>query len=117
MKILYILEQSEEKHLSAEEIYKILLDQGEEIGLSTIYRVLTQFEASGLLVRHHFEEGRSVFELDSGEHHDHLVCIKCGKIEEFIDEVIERRQVDIAKNHGYSITDHSLYIYGTCSSC
>src|SRR3990167_3084365 len=112
LKILEILEKSKEHHLSAEDIYRILLELDEEIGLATIYRVLTQFEAAGLIVKHHFEGGQSVFELDHGVHHDHLVCVKCNRVEEFVDPIIEERQQEIAKNAGYTITDHSLNIYG-----
>lgn len=117
LKILQLLEVSKEHHLSAEDIYRVLNEGGEEIGLATVYRVLTQFEEAGLVIRHHFEGGMSVFELDHGEHHDHLVCVKCGKVEEFVDEVIERRQEEIAKKSGYTITDHSLNIYGVCAAC
>ncbi|MBX3709694.1 MAG: ferric iron uptake transcriptional regulator [Gammaproteobacteria bacterium] len=117
LKILQILENSKEHHLSAEDIYRVLLDSGEDIGLATVYRVLTQFEGAGLVVRHYFEGGQSVFEIDHGEHHDHLVCVKCGRVEEFIDQVIEKRQQEIAKQAGYSITDHSLNIYGICAKC
>lgn len=117
LKILQILEQSAEHHLSAEDIYKISLESGEDIGLATVYRVLTQFEQAGLVVRHHFEGGHSVYELDSGSHHDHLICVKCGKVEEFVDPIIEKRQEEIAMNAGYQITDHSLNIYGICSTC
>lgn len=116
-KILEILEKSPAHHMSAENIYKLLLDSGEEIGLATVYRVLTQFEEVGLVVRHHFEGGQSVFELDHGIHHDHLVCEKCGRVEEFVDKVIEKRQEEIAKQAGYTITDHSLNIYGACADC
>ena len=117
LKILEILENAKEHHLSAEDVYRVLLESGEEIGLATVYRVLTQFEEAGLVVRHHFEGGYSVFELDHGMHHDHLVCVKCGKVEEFVDEHIEKRQKEIAKQAGYTITDHSLNIYGVCKSC
>jgi Fur family ferric uptake transcriptional regulator len=103
--------------MSAEDVYKALLDGGEDIGLATVYRVLTQFEAAGLVTRHHFEGGHSVFELNQGTHHDHIVCVKCGRVDEFIDETIEERQRAIAKKAGYEITDHSLYIYGICASC
>lgn len=116
-KILEMMEKSKEHHMSAEDIYRILLESGEEIGLATVYRVLTQFEEAGLIVRHHFEGGQSVFELDHGTHHDHLVCVKCGRVEEFVDDVIERRQEEIAKQAGFSITDHSLNIYGICNRC
>ncbi|RMG54076.1 MAG: ferric iron uptake transcriptional regulator [Gammaproteobacteria bacterium] len=117
MKILEILQNSEKKHLSAEDIYKLLLEAGEEIGLATVYRVLTQFEAANLVTRHHFEGGQAVFELEQGEHHDHLVCIKCGKVEEFLNETIESCQQKIADNAGYRITDHALIIYGVCPDC
>ena len=91
--------------------------QGEDIGLATVYRVLTQFESSGLVHRHRFDEDCAVFELSDGEHHDHLVCINCQKVVEFVDDVIEKRQEDIAKDNGFEITDHSLYIYGVCTAC
>ena len=117
LKILKFLEETEHRHMSAEDVYKSMLEQGEEIGLATIYRVLTQFESAGLVTRHHFEGGHSVFELDQGHHHDHILCVKCGKVDEFLDETIEERQKLIAKEKGYAITDHSLYIYGVCSDC
>lgn len=117
LKILEILEQSKEHHLSAEDIYRMLLDSDKEIGLATVYRVLTQFEEAGLVKRHNFESGQSVFELDHGTHHDHLVCVKCARVEEFVDNVIEKRQQEIAKDAGYQITDHSLNIYGICKKC
>lgn len=116
-KILEIMEKAKQHHMSAEDIYRLLIESGEEIGLATVYRVLTQFEEAGLVVRHHFEGGQSVFELDHGEHHDHLVCIKCGRVEEFFDEMIEKRQQEIAKQAGYLISDHSLNIYGACKKC
>lgn len=117
IKILEILEGAKEHHLSAEDVYRILLESGDDIGLATVYRVLTQFEEAGLVIRHHFEEGRSVFEVDHGAHHDHLVCVKCGQVEEFMDATIEQRQKEVAKNAGFTITDHSLNIYGTCAKC
>ncbi|MDP3333824.1 MAG: ferric iron uptake transcriptional regulator, partial [Methylococcaceae bacterium] len=118
LKILEILEkQTDERHLSAEQVYKILLSENQEIGLATVYRVLTQFEAAGLVTRHHFEGGNSVYELSTESHHDHLLCLKCGKVEEFTDEVIETRQKEIAARLGYELTDHSLYLYGICSTC
>ena len=116
MKILEILEQSNQQHLSAEDIYRVLLDSDEEIGLATIYRVLTQFEGAGLVMRHHFEGGQAVFELDRGKHHDHLICIKCGKIVEFVNSSIEEQQNKIAEENGFKITDHSLIIYGECNN-
>lgn len=115
MKILEILEQSTQQHLSAEDIYRVLLDSDEEIGLATIYRVLTQFEGAGLVIRHHFEGGQAVFELDRGKHHDHLICIQCGKIVEFVNTSIEDQQKKIAEDAGFKITDHSLIIYGECN--
>lgn len=116
-KILQILESAGMQHLSAEEIYKKLLEQNDDVGLATVYRVLTQFESAGLVIRHHFGDGRSVFELDQGEHHDHLVCINCGNVSEFVDEIIEQRQAIIAKQNNFHMTDHSLYIYGLCVAC
>lgn len=117
LKILELLADSEHRHMSAEEVYRALLDSGEEIGLATVYRVLTQFESAGLVSRQHFEGGHSVFELDEGHHHDHIVCVKCGRVDEFMDEVIEDRQEAIADKLGYEMTDHSLYIYGVCEQC
>jgi len=117
MKILSFLETSKVRHMSAEEVYKALLEAGEDIGLATVYRVLTQFEAAGLVSRHHFEGGNSVFEIESGKHHDHILCVKCGRVDEFVDETIESRQRKIADEKGYAMTDHALYIYGICSSC
>ena len=114
LKILELLEKSGERHVSAEDVYRLLLEAGDEIGLATVYRVLTQFEAAGLVERHKFEEGYSVFELNRGQHHDHIVCIVCGRVEEFIDETIERRQSEIAQKKGFEIGDHSLTIYGRC---
>lgn len=112
IKILEMLESSSTRHLSAEDIYRMLMESGEDIGLATVYRVLTQFEAAGLVVRHHFEDGHAVFELDGGEHHDHMVCVKTGKVIEFVDETIESRQREIAEKYGWKMTDHSLIIYG-----
>ena len=117
MKILDILEGSDARHQSAEDVYKILLEMGEDIGLATVYRVLTQFESAGLVKRHHFEGGHSVFELNQGEHHDHILCVKCGRVDEFVDEIIEQHQRDIADRLGYELTDHCLYMYGICSQC
>ena len=118
VKILQKLEkQIYVRHLTAEQVYKILLSEDEEIGLATVYRVLTQFEAAGLVTRHHFEGGNSVFELTTAEHHDHIVCMKCGKVDEFADESIETRQKEVAKKLGYDLTDHSLYLYGFCPQC
>lgn len=117
IKILSLLEESSLRHVSAEDVYKALLDSGEDLSLATVYRVLTQFEQAGLVTRHHFEGGHSVFELNEGEHHDHILCVKCGKVDEFVDKVIEERQQKIARDKGYDMTDHSLYIFGICSNC
>ena len=117
VKILQILESSENKHLSAEDVYKALLEANEDVGLATVYRVLTQFETADLVMRHHFEGGSSVFELTTMEHHDHIVCNKCGSVEEFYDEVIEEQQEKIAEKYGFAITDHSMYLYGICKNC
>ncbi|MDH3647405.1 MAG: ferric iron uptake transcriptional regulator [Gammaproteobacteria bacterium] len=117
LKILELLERSDRHHLGAEDLYKALQESGEDIGLATVYRVLTQFEAAGLVHRHHFEGGNSVFEVDQGEHHDHIVCVECGRVDEFVDDVIENRQAAIAEKMGYEMTDHSLQIYGICKTC
>lgn len=117
VKILQILENTVSHHLSAEDVYKTLLEQGEDVGLATVYRVLTQFEAAGLVTRHHFEGGHSIFEVNQGDHHDHLVCLKCNKVVEFVDPVIEGRQKAIAAEQGFTLTDHNLYLYGICASC
>jgi len=114
LKILEILEHSTTRHMSAEEIYKKLLDSSEDIGLATVYRVLTQFEGAGLVSRHHFEDGMAVFEINHGTHHDHIVCMDCGTVEEFVDPEIETRQNAIAKRLGYLIEEHSLVLYGRC---
>ena len=117
IKILQILENAEIHHVSAEDVYKLLLANGEEIGLATVYRVLTQFEQAGLVVRHNFEGGHSVFELSSEKHHDHIVCVRCGRVEEFNDVEIERRQEEVARSLGYELTDHHLNMYGLCPIC
>jgi len=119
VKILEMLEKKRDsdRHLTAEEVYKILLKEGEDIGLATVYRVLTQFEAAGLVKRHHFEGGNSVFELNRGGHHDHILCVRCGRVGEFKDELIENRQKEIAKQLDYTLTDHCLYLYGFCPDC
>ena len=117
VKILDVLETSEKRHMSAEDVYRALLDRGGEIGLATVYRVLTQFEQAGLVARHHFEGGQAVFELNRGGHHDHLVCVRCGGVVEFLEPAIEERQVAIARQHGYTLEDHSLVIYGVCPAC
>lgn len=114
VKILDILERSGKRHLSAEDIYRRLVDLREDIGLATVYRVLTQFEAAGLVTRHHFADGMAVFELNEGAHHDHILCLDCGRVEEFVDGDIEARQSAVAERHGFAISDHALVIYGHC---
>ncbi len=114
IKILKIFESGPVRHLSAEDIYKILLTEGEDVGLATVYRVLTQFEGAGLLARQHFEGGKSVFELNQGEHHDHITCRQCGRVEEFCDPEIEKRQQQIAEERGFYIREHALHIYADC---
>lgn len=114
LKVLSLFVAEGGKHMTAEDVYKRLLAEGEDVGLATIYRVLTQFEHAGLLVRHHFEGGKAVFELNHGDHHDHLVCMQCGRVEEFYDEQIEQRQREIAQERGYVVQDHALYIYVDC---
>ena len=116
LRILSVLE-SGKGHFTAEQVYKSLLDAGEEIAFATVYRVLTQFENAGLVLRHNFEGGRSVFELDDGHHHDHMVCAKCNKVTEFYDAEIEERQKAVAKKYGFKLEDHSLYMYGICEDC
>lgn len=115
IKILEILGTAKPRHMSAEDIYKHLLESQEDIGLATVYRVLTQFEAAGLVTRHHFESTTAVFELNEGQHHDHIVCLGCGRVEEFMDSGIEQRQHEIAKRLNYELTDHSMILYGYCS--
>ncbi len=115
LKVLELFQTSTQRHMSAEDVYKLLLNENAEIGLATVYRVLTQFEQAGLLMRHHFESGKAVFELNEGSHHDHLVCLQCGKVEEFYDPEIEKRQIKIAKDRGFNIHDHSLYLYADCT--
>lgn len=115
LKVLSLFENSQERHLSAEDVYKILLTTGEDVGLATVYRVLTQFEQAGLLVRHHFESGKAVFELNQGGHHDHIVCMQCGRVEEFCYEDIENLQHKAASDRGFKIREHSLYIYADCA--
>ncbi len=112
IRLLSIMETSDQKHFSAEELFHILSKEGTGIGLATIYRVMTQFETAGLVIRHNFEGGQAVFELNSGEHHDHIVDTKSGKIIEFHDEIIEKRQIEIAKEHGFKLVDHCLILYG-----
>ena len=111
LKILEFLESSKQRHLSAEDIYKELLKTGEDFGLATVYRVLTQFETAGLVKRHNFEGGHSVFEMDQGEHHDHMVCVETGEVVEFVNDEIERLQQEIAKENDFELIDHSLVLY------
>lgn len=115
IKILEILQNPKNQHISAEDVYKLLIDHGEEIGLATVYRVLNQFDDAGILNRHHFEGGKSVFEISHKEHHDHLVCLKCGKVVEFEDDTIEQRQEAVAKANDMKLINHSLYLYGECN--
>ncbi|MBI3574893.1 MAG: ferric iron uptake transcriptional regulator [Gammaproteobacteria bacterium] len=115
LKILRILEEAKVRHVTAEDVYKILIAAGEEVGLATVYRVLTQFEGAGLVIRHNFEGGRAVFEINQGGHHDHMVCVECGKIFEFHDIAIEDRQLKVAEKAGFVVEDHSLYLYGVCA--
>jgi Fur family ferric uptake transcriptional regulator len=115
LKVLALFESSAQRHLSAEDVYRMLLNSGEDVGLATVYRVLTQFEHAGLLVRHHFESDKAVFELNQGGHHDHIVCLQCGRVEEFCDEEIEARQQKAASDRGFAIRDHSLHIYADCT--
>lgn len=117
LKILEILASSEGRHMKPEDVYKALLEAGEDIGLATVYRVLTQFEQANLVRRHHFAGGHSVFEIDEGGHHDHILCVRCGRVDEFMNEEIERAQREIARKAGYTMTDHSLNIYGVCAEC
>jgi Fur family ferric uptake transcriptional regulator len=112
MKILELLEGSSDRHLKAEDIYKMLLDSGEEIALATVYRVLTQFETAGLVTRHHFDGGHAVFEINDGEHHDHLVDVASGRVVEFYDEIIEQRQKEIASKYNFTISEHTMVLYG-----
>jgi Fur family ferric uptake transcriptional regulator len=114
LKILEIFQSSAVRHLSAEDVYKLLLAENLDVGLATVYRVLTQFEQAGLLSRNNFESGKAVFELNEGSHHDHLVCLDCGLVEEFFDEEIEKRQQRIAEERGFKLSEHALALYGTC---
>jgi Fur family ferric uptake transcriptional regulator len=117
VKILAIIENADQHHLSAEDIYKVLIDKSEEIGIATVYRVLTQFEEAGILVKHNFEDGRSVFELSSEDHHDHMICQKCGVVVEFFDQEIEALQEKVAKEHNFKVLHHSHSMYGLCAKC
>ena len=114
LKILEIFQNAEQRHMTAEDVYRILMAENSDIGLATVYRVLTQFEQAGLLSRHHFEAGKAVYELHDEQHHDHLVCLDCGHVEEFSDAEIEKRQVAIAKARGFELSDHALSLYAHC---
>jgi len=115
LKIINVFESSRVRHLSAEDVYRLLIADGIDVGLATVYRVLTQFEQAGLLVRHHFESGKAVYELNDEKHHDHLVCLQCGRVEEFYDAEIEKRQSKIARERGFEISEHALYLYAECT--
>ena len=115
IKVLEVFQQTRQRHLSAEDVYRLLLGEGADVGLATVYRVLTQFEQAGILARTHIETGKAVFELNEGKHHDHLVCLDCGRVEEFFDAEIEKRQHQIAVAHGYELQDHALALYGACT--
>ena len=117
LKILEIFQTNKEHHLSAEDVFRILISQKSDIGLATVYRVLAQFEQAGILRRSNFEATKSVYELNEGEHHDHMVCLNCGKVEEFSDTKLEQRQFEIAKQHGFTLEEHSVAMYGLCSDC
>lgn len=116
LKILELFEKSNVRHLSAEDVYRLLINENMDIGLATVYRVLTQFEQAGLLERHFFESGKAVFEINHGKHHDHLVCVDCGRVEEFYDPEIEERQNRVAAERGFKIHDHALYLYAACQT-
>jgi Fur family ferric uptake transcriptional regulator len=115
IKILEVFQRTTQRHMTAEDVFKVLLAEGADVGLATVYRVLMQFEQAGLLSRNHFETGKSVFELNEGKHHDHLVCMDCGRVEEFFDAEIEKRQTRIARERGFEITEHALYLYAECT--
>ena len=115
LKILEVFQRSSQRHLTAEDVFRVLLQERSDVGLATVYRVLTQFEQAGILSRSHFESGKAVYELNAGQHHDHLVCLDCGKVEEFFDAEIESRQHAVAKAKGFSISDHALSLYATCT--
>ena len=115
IKILELFDKAEDRHLTADDVYRLLLSENMDIGLATVYRALTQFEQAGLLERHHFESGKAIFEKKAVKHHDHLVCIRCGHVEEFHDEEIERRQKKIAKERGFTVQAHSMYLYADCT--
>jgi Fur family ferric uptake transcriptional regulator len=116
IKILEVFQRGTQRHMTAEDVYKVLLNEGSDIGLATVYRVLMQFEQAGLLSRNHFESGKSVFELNEGQHHDHLVCLDCGRVEEFFDAQIEQRQHEIAASRGFKLQEHALSLYASCQT-
>jgi Fur family transcriptional regulator, ferric uptake regulator len=115
IKILEVFQQAIQRHLTAEDVYKVLLAEGSDVGLATVYRVLMQFEQAGILSRNHFESGKSVFELNEGKHHDHLVCLDCGRVEEFFDAEIEKRQRAVAQSRGFDLQEHALSLYAVCA--
>ena len=117
LKILEIFQKGGQRHMTAEDVFRVLLEERSDVGLATVYRVLTQFEQAGLLMRSNFESGKAIYELDEGQHHDHFVCTSCGKVEEFYDAEIEKRQNLIAKEKGWVIQDHSMALYGQCAAC
>ena len=117
LKILEIFQTGRQRHMTAEDVFRVLLDERSDIGLATVYRVLTQFEQAGILLRSNFESGKAVYELNEGQHHDHFVCTACGKVEEFYDPEIEKRQMMIAEQMGWQIQDHSMSLYGQCADC
>jgi Fur family ferric uptake transcriptional regulator len=117
LKIMEIFQTTNQRHMTAEDVFRVLLNEHSDIGLATVYRVLTQFEQAGILERSHFESGKAVYELNEGSHHDHLVCTSCGKVEEFYDAEIERRQQMIAKDKGWILQDHAMSLYGLCGDC
>jgi Fur family ferric uptake transcriptional regulator len=115
LKILEVFQRGKQRHMTAEDVYRVLLESNSDVGLATVYRVLTQFEQAGILLRSHFESGKAVYELDEGQHHDHLVCLDCGRVEEFYDAEIEKRQHAVAKAKGFTISDHALSLYAHCT--
>ena len=115
LKIMEVFQRGPQRHMTAEDVYRVLLDEQFDVGLATVYRVLAQFEQAGLLCRNHFESGRAVYELNEGQHHDHLVCLDCGRVEEFYDAEIEKRQNAVARSKGFAITDHALSLYASCT--
>lgn len=117
LKILEIFQKNKDSHLTAEDVFRILINEKSDIGLATVYRVLSQFEHAGLLRRSNFEAGKSVYELNEGDHHDHMVCLSCGKVEEFTDELLEKQQIEVAKQHGFTLQEHSVAMYGLCKDC